>query len=270
MSDTTTNATEESGAQTVQGVQVDDQGRAVAEPEEPDQAEAVDEQTDPGDSTEPEETQEEPQESKQQDSKPEDGQLAWDEAKQKWAESKGLELNEQSEKAARMAWEAEKKMHQATQKAGELEKSTNEISDQVAEAQAEQTGENAEYLKRLQRMEVKTALTDFWSNNPEAREYEAKMVQVLKDKPYLAGDLDTLYVVAKSSNLDAVKKEGGQEALKSLASKQQAAVPAGNAVSSQTDVKDKITPENVDSLVAKNSQEWFEKNYDAINAAMAQ
>ena len=39
--------------------------------------------------------------------------------------------------------------------------------------------------------------------------------------------------------------------------------------STNTPVSDKITSENVDELVGKNGPEWFKKNYDAINRAMA-
>jgi hypothetical protein len=61
--------------------------------------------------------------------------------------------------------------------------------------------------------------------------YEPAMIDLLKTKPYLAGDLEALYAsaVMKSGGVAAVKSQGKREALSDLAHKQQAAVPTGNA-----------------------------------------
>lgn len=251
--DTTTEAPVESGA-TIQGVQVDDQGQAVAEPTETEQAEAEEQATE----TPEQQAEEAPSEPS------EDDQLA------EWAEKKGLKLDsENATKAAKMAREAEKAMHQKAQRASELEKTLTSSSDEVAEEVAQNTGQDPELLKRLQRVEVKESVRDFWDSNPEARQYEPKMIEELQRSPHLAGDLRALYAVVKANDLEAVKSQGKREALESLAHKQTAAVPTGNAVNGASLETATITPENVDELVGKNSVEWFKKNQDAINKAMA-
>lgn len=253
---TTTDAPVDNGA-SIQGVPVNDQGQAQPEPAEP--APAVEQPTVT--------TEAQPEAPSEPSS---DEQLA------KFAENKGLTLDsENAVKAAKMAMNAEKAMHQKAQKASELEKSVETISDEYAEETALNTGQDPEILKRVQRMEVTNQVRDFW-NTPDAsgntpdKSVEPVMIELLKDKPHLAGDLEALYANAlvKSGNLADVKSQGGREALESLAQKQQAAVPSGNAVS-QGVSPSAITPDNVDSLVAQNNLEWFEKNRDAINKAMA-
>jgi plasmid maintenance system antidote protein VapI len=158
-----------------------------------------------------------------------------DEQLNKWAESKGLELDsDNAKKAAKMAREAEKAMHSKAQKASELEKAAAAVSDADAVQVAEATGQDPELLKRLQAVETKERVRDFWSQDDIDRSYEPAMIDLLKTKPYLAGDLDALYATAvmKSGGVAAVKSQGKREALESLAHKQQAAVPTGSATTS--------------------------------------
>lgn len=159
-----------------------------------------------------------------------------------WAKAKGLELDsDNTRKAAKMAREAERAMHEKARKASELEKSFVAQSDEIAEQVAESTGQDPETIKRLQRIEVKEAVRDFWDSNPDARKYEADMVKLVAERPHLAGDLDALYATAviMSGGLDAVKSQGKREALESLAQKQQATAPMGNATNSGTAPKSK-------------------------------
>jgi hypothetical protein len=165
-----------------------------------------------------------------------------DEKLQKYAQSQGIELDSPSAiKAAKIAMKAQSEATRNGRKASELEKNIGSVSDEHAEAVAEETGQNPELLKRLQRVEVKEAVRDFWDANPEAKKYEPAMIEILKDKPHLAGDLDSLYANAlvKSGGIDAVKSQTKRETLESLAHKQQAAVPAGNATNSGTSAKEK-------------------------------
>lgn len=150
----------------------------------------------------------------------------------KWASNKGLELDsDNAKKAAKMARESEKAMHQTTQKASELEKTVTAASDEQAVAAAEATGQDPEFLKRLQRVEVREAVRDFWNQPDIDRSFEPAMIKLLETKPHLAGDLESLYAsaVVKSGGVTAVKSQGKREALESLAHKQQAAVPSGSA-----------------------------------------
>lgn len=154
-----------------------------------------------------------------------------------WAANKGLELDsDNARKAAKMAMEAEKEFHSKRQKASELEKATTVISDEDASATAQATGQDEALLQRLQRVEVKEAVRDFWNNPDHDPAFESKMVEIVSQKPYLAADLDSLYAVAvmESGGVAAVKSQGKKEVLSDLAHKQQAAVPTGNATNRGT------------------------------------
>lgn len=262
---TTTNASVDEGASTtttINGIAVDDQGMAVAEteaqPEETEQAEAVD-------ST----PEQQPEQEAQTTSEPsEDDQLT------KWAEAKGLTLDSDNAiKAAKMAREAEKAMHQKAQRASELEKSVESVADREVASYEEQTGELVSETDRIvKKLLVKDSVRTFFEAKPEAKPLEQAMVAELQTKPHLAGDLDALYAVAlvNSGKLDTVKSDAKRETLEALAQKQQASAPTGNAVNAgQMSSSNTITPQNVDQLVARNDQKWFEANYDKINRAMA-
>ncbi len=250
---TTTEAPVETGAQAIQGVAVDDQGQAIAQPETTESAEAVSQTT------------ETPEQSQSAAAEPsEDEELA------SWAENKGLKLDsDNAKKAAKMAREAERAMHTKAREKSELEKTLSTTSDEVAENIAIDTGQDPELLKRLQRVEVRDSVRDFYDTHPDAREIEREMVAELQKRPHLAGDLEALYAVVKTQNLDAVKSQGGREALETLAQKQQAAVPRGNAVTGSNMGTSSITPQNVDAMVAKMSVEEYQKRLPEINKAMA-
>lgn len=176
--------------------------------------------------TKPESTEQKTEEDKQSSADDEDAQL------ESWAKNKGLELDsDNAKKAAKMARDSEKDFHAKRQKSTELEKATTAISDEDATTKAQATGQDPELLKRLQRVEVRESVRDFWNQDGIDKAYEPAMIEELKTKPYLAGDLESLYAVAvmKSGGVAAVKSQGKREALEDLAHKQQAAVPTGNA-----------------------------------------
>ncbi len=255
--ETTTEAPVESGeVQHINGIAIDDQGMAISQPEGTEQAEAVEQTNEP--EQQAAEAQAEPSE--------EDEQLA------KFAEAKGLELDsDNAKKAAKMAMNAEKLMHSKSSRASELERTMSEMSDASAEQVAEVTGQNPEVLKRLQKMEVKESIRDFWDANPDAKQYEAEMAKIAVESGLYGSPeaiLRASYAMAVSNDTTGIKSQGKQEALKSLAQKQQAAVPRGNAVTSAI-TSQSITPQNVDQLVSQNSQGWFESHYAEINKAMA-
>lgn len=267
MAETTTNATDNDGAGQphVNGIAVDDQGMAIpAQPEESEQAEAVAPTTEPA--TESKEEVAEPEQKTESKEEPSE-----DEQLKTWAEKKGLTLDsDNATKAAKMAREAERAMHQKAQRASELEKSLSQTSDEIAEEVAENTGQDPELLKRVQRQEVKGAVRDFFDDNPDAKAIEAEMIAELQKRPHLAGDLEALYAVTKAGDLSAVKSQGGREALSKLAQKQQAAVPTGNATNGSAMAgSNTITPQNVNEMAAKMSPEEYRKRLPEINAAMA-
>lgn len=258
--DTTTEATvEQSEEQTIQGVPVDDQGQAISQLDDDGTEEAVN-------------TTDQEAQNSEASTATEVTEPSEEEQLEKFATVKGLELDsDNARKAAKMAMNAEKQMHAKSQRASELEKTMGQMSDSSATQVAQATGQDPEVLKRLQRVEVRDAIREFWDEHPDARQYEAEMAQVAVESGLYGSPeaiLKASYAIAVSNNLNAVKSQGRREGLQSLAHKQQAAVPKGNAVNSvSTDTR--ITPENVDKLVAQNDQQWFEEHHDEINAALA-
>lgn len=245
---------ETGGSQQVNGIPVDDQGQALPEPEETETTEAV------------AETTEEPS----QDAPPaEEPAKEADNSNEKWLKSKGIDPNspEAVEKLAEMARNSEQAMHSKAQKASELEKALDSGITQEAEAQGITDDDRLD----IARIKAKLTVREFFDNTPDAKPYEQAMIAELQNKPHLAGDLESLYATAvyKSGNLDAVKSQGKREALESLAHKQQAAVPSGDAVNGSSMGSATITPANVDKLVAEHDVDWFIKNQAAINKAMA-
>lgn len=260
--ETTTEAPVESGAQTIQGVQVDNQGQAVALPENNgEEAAAVQ-----GTVTETAEQSETGA-----------GALPVNDDKlQKFAKGQGIEdisqLSEREMSLLKSAHDSKVEYTQKRQKATEMENTMVAMSDESAEQAAEATGQDPEVLKRIQRMEVKQSINDFWSDNPEARQYEKEMAKIAAESGLYGTPnaiLKAAYAIAVSSDQDAVRSQGGRQALENLAHKQNAAVPTGNAVNSSPAASAKITPQNVDQLVAQHDQAWFEKHYSEINVAMA-
>lgn len=209
--------------ETTTPVPAEEGAEPTAQPTEPETTEAV-ETTEPA-------TEEQTEEAPASASEDDDAQL------DKWAKSKGLELDsDNAKKAAKMAREAEKLAGRNGQRAGELEKAATQVSDEDASARAEATGQDPELIKRLQRVEVKEAVRDFWSQPGIDPAMEPKMVEILESKPYLAGDLESLYASAvyQSGGIAAVKSQAKKDTLSELAHKQQAAVPRGNANTSGT------------------------------------
>lgn len=168
---------------------------------------------------------------------------AEDDKLKKFAESHGIELDsDNAKKAAKMAMDNQAEFQRNRQKATELEKSMVEQSDTFSEAAAEQTGQDPEVLKRINRMEVKQSIRDFWDDHPEARKHE----QAIKAKIQESGVSGTAEAVLRAGwamvvadNPDILKSQGKKEALQSLAHKQQAAVPNGKATNPAASPKSK-------------------------------
>ena len=102
-----------------------------------------------------------------------------DEELQKYAKSQGIELDSPGAiKAAEVARKAQSEATRNYHKASELEKGMTDMSDASAQQVAEATGQDPEVLKRLQRMEVKETIRDFWNEHPDARQYEKRITEI--------------------------------------------------------------------------------------------
>lgn len=185
---------------------------------------------------------------------------------EEWAKKKGLPL-EDPKKLAAMYRDAEKKMHQATEKARELETAaTSQTLDYTGDPNIDALNQQVNTLL------IQNSVRDFFQANPEAREYESKMAEIVTQRPHLKGDLDALYALAKTdpNRESELKNAGGREALTNLAQKQQQIPPGANATNSGVYASgDVITPGNVFDLIEKNDQAWFQKNYKTINKAIS-
>lgn len=174
----------------------------------------------------------EPSESTEETSTEESSSTEPDDKLRKYAANQGLELDSPSAiKAAQLAMKHQAAASRNYQKSSELEKAATAISDDDATITAQQTNQDPALLQRLQRVEVRENVRDFWSDPDHDRSFEPAMLEVLQTRKYLAGDIEALYATAvlKSGGVAAVKSQGGREALTKLAQNQQAAVPTGNA-----------------------------------------
>lgn len=244
---TTETPVEETTGGEIHGVAVDSEGRALTA-EEP-QPEATGTEAE---RTQPEATTEEPS--------------AFDDDTRSWAESKGLDLSspEGIAKAISSYREAEKQLHKSSQERSELEKLVNSGTLNP------QAGDNdiSQLQNEVQQLKLQNQVTSFYMNNPDAKDYDAKMAEIVTERPHLAGDLDALYALARvQSGTDVTK--GGKEALEKLANSQRAAVSTGASTKPVSGQTDKITPQNVDQMVAAHDNQWFIDHYDEINQAMA-
>ncbi len=256
-------AQENSGVSVQDGVAIDAQGMAIAADEtQPEQA--------AGDAGSHTEESDSANDSGEVDNINEStSQPEVDPSLTKWAQAKGLDLNSESEiKLAEMARNSEKAMHSAK---GEAKSALQEEAMKV-DGMADPVAE------RLASLEAKVAITDFYTANPDARDYDEKMGEALANDPAMleyvrnTGNIQAVYALVKSQDsakdAESFKKEGGREALTQLANKQGAVAVKGSAVSSAPSSSEKITAQNVDQLIAKNGQKWYMANRDAINKAM--
>jgi len=182
-----------------------------------------------------------------------------------YAKKKGIDLDKVSQKElVKMQYEAEKRMHEATSKSRELE--TQAIEN------VGYSGDTDDELRlSVNQLLVRDRVREFFDRNPDARDHEAKMAELVQERPHLQNDLDALHALAARESLSGkeaeLKSQGGREALTNLAQKQQAIPPSANATNKSSYGAAKITPENVDDMVANMSQEEYLANREEILAA---
>lgn len=138
--------------------------------------------------------------------------------------------------AAKSYRESVKKMHEATQQASELERSVN--GQPLAEATTDPAVQEA--LERSARVETALTVERWKASKGITPEQDKALGQYLVDNPQKAWlvknghlNLDDVYAMSGVGAKDpaVLKKEGGREALESLANKQRTTVPSGNAAS---------------------------------------
>jgi hypothetical protein len=194
-----------------------------------------------------------------------------DEKLQSFAKGQGIEnvaeLSEREQKLLKVAYDNNAGYQRNRQKASELEKGLTQRVDEEAEYQGLQDDDRIV----LHKMAVKQAVRDFWDENPEAKNHEKQMIEVLADNPHLAGDLEALYgkALLRSGASDTLKSEGGREALNRLANKQRAASPQGSAVNSAIP-SNKITRDVIREKTQAGDVAWLDKNQTEINRLVSE
>ena len=195
-----------------------------------------------------------------------------DEDVTEWARKKGLPLSaeptENELKMARSVQAAEKRMHDSTQRTSELETAVGEQIDDAAANNPDLSASDA----RLAKIEAGLAVEKFFRSTPEASNYETKMAELVRENPARARlPLTDLYelAVARSGQREDAKREGGREALESLARKQKATAPRGNAVSSIAS-GNKITRQAINEAMQRGDDAWLADNSDEINRLTAE
>lgn len=180
-----------------------------------------------------------------------------------WSEKKGIKINPDNPnevKLARMQLDAERKMHQANQRPiappEEIPVTGDASIDQVVE--------------RQNQTELKLYVRDWFEANPDMKEHRAEFQEIANRYPDLQNmDHIKAHFLADPNRAESLKAEGGKQALQNLAQKQQQIPPAAAATNSAVYESSQITSQNVFDLVDKNDQEWFQKNYKAINKAIS-
>lgn len=152
-----------------------------------------------------------------------------------WAKEKNLPLDDPL-KLAKMYRDAEKKMHKDGEQVAELRKQVEKQAGEDAdEGESQEETQTRTLLNKL-------AVTDFYLNNPEARRYDEKMAEILKSKPYLGNDLETLYVIAKATTSDEqlleARKQGEKSARKAANQSERQGSPSVQARGNQSSEKE--------------------------------
>lgn len=226
--------------------------QAVEEPqleEQNVQTEAVTEDEDTSQTSESEE-------SESQEDNSEEAEL------KEWAATKNLPLDDPI-KLAKMYREAEKQIGKQGNKEGQLKKAVS-------------TANEASNQEDYQALKNEVEALSFYVNHPEAKELESAMVDILEEKPWLASDLDSVLDIAKgrsftdAGSLLEARKAGSKDALAQAAKAGRAAQPRTSATT-QTKAAARITPDNVDQIVAQHMGDttWYKEHQTEINAALA-
>lgn len=190
-----------------------------------------------------------------------------------WATKQNIDLDnptpEQARQLAKRLRDTQQKMHEATEQARQLE------SSMTSSADLPYTGDpNYDQLAlQVNSITIQNRVADFFRSNPDARDYEQKMAEIVTERPHLKNDLDALYALAVNSpsRTAELKKEGGREALTNLAQKQSAVPPTASASTGASSSQEKITPDNVDSVVAAHmgDAKWYSAHKSEVDRAMA-
>lgn len=165
-----------------------------------------------------------------------------------WAAKKNLPLDDPI-KIAKMYRESEKELGRKGQQSGQLAKASETASETLG-------------VDDLQATNNRLSVLEFYTVNPQARDYDDKMAEILTDKPYLAQDLDTLYVLAKArtaeSELLAARQAGKKDALSAAVQAEQAGAPKATATTRETPKA--MSDEDIGNMTPVQYAKWRQDN----------
>lgn len=178
-----------------------------------------------------------------------------------WAAKKNLPLDDPI-KLAKMYRESEKQLGKKGQTEGQLKSAVTDAN-------------NSAGVDDIQSLRNEVAALNFYIQHPEAKQFEAAMVDILEEKPWLGSDLDVVLDVAKgrsttdATKLAAERQAGKKEALAQAETASRAAPPRTAANQGSKTASNKITFDNVDQLIAQNGHKWYLEHRDEINRVLA-
>lgn len=184
-----------------------------------------------------------------------------DEALAKFAKSQGIDdLSELSKRERSLL-----KAAHDNRVAARSKKPSREMEKEVQEAYT--SSDDSDTIRRLNQLEAKQKLSDFFTENPEAKDYEKEMAEVLQEERTqfgddaarsLAGNLPRLVREAKFRagvyDSDAARESGRRDEREALRKRQEASADAPHASSSLANSTSKVT------------REWVETEYNPDNA----
>lgn len=165
-----------------------------------------------------------------------------------WATKKGVKTDDPVA-LLKMVRESEKKMHETSQEAKQLRETFNVLGEEQG------LDDTSLLVNRL-------TVTDFYLNNPEARRYDDTMAEIVRDKPYLANDLATLYKLAKfeSAEMESLsqRQKVQKETLAQVAKAEVAAPPEASASTREVGPRE-ISDDDIANMTLEQYKEWKAK-----------
>lgn len=205
------------------------------------QAEEAERQTEAAD-----ESEDTSQTSDSADTGPDEDKPDEDAEIKEWAAKKNLPLDDPL-KIAKMYRESEAALGRKGAEEGKLKSAVDAAN-------------NSTGTEDVQALRNEVAALNFYITNPEAKQYEQAMVEILDNKPWLAGDLETVLLVAKGSaatdaeKLVAERQAGKKEALASVAQSERAAPPRASATTRTTSKE--ITDADIGNMTQAEYEAW--------------
>jgi hypothetical protein len=173
-----------------------------------------------------------------------------------WAAKKGVDINDPIA-LAKLARETEKSFHAKSTEVSELKKV---VGAQTPEGVADGTVE-ADAYPIMNRLRV----AEFYNDNPDAKQFDAKMAEIVDEKPWLAQDLDVLLAVAKSESAGEAalkaRQDGRKEALDSVAKATAAGAPKATATG-KAQPKKGVTEADIEKMTPKEYQELKDSGFN--------